>query len=141
MDIHEAAAALDGCEYGEEGSREFFAAMREAGLVAVFGASDDLMEFRGAEYDETGPGTVYFTPDGLLRDGCDNDRCSPGGKPRHLPATVTSIWCTDEDDASGYSWRYRTDIPHAKFTVKEGDYLYCEGIVFALRDAVARPST
>jgi hypothetical protein len=58
----EAAAELDANQYGNEGSKDLFARMKAAGLVAVFGASDDLMEFRGAIYDEAGcydGGTVY----------------------------------------------------------------------------------
>ncbi len=54
MDAASAAAKLDGKQYGDEGSSTLFAEMKEHGLVAVFGASDDLMEFRGAVYDEVG---------------------------------------------------------------------------------------
>jgi len=69
MDTKEAAAQLDGSQYGQEGSRELFAAMKAAGLVAVFGASDDLVEFRGAIDDEVGAyggTTIPLTSDGLL---------------------------------------------------------------------------
>lgn len=54
MEPIEVANQLNGCQYREEGNRELFKAMEEAGLVAVFGASDDLVEFRGAINDEVG---------------------------------------------------------------------------------------
>lgn len=132
MDVKEAAAKLDGSEYREEGSRELFAAMKAAGLVAVFGASDDLMEFRGAEDDEIGAyngGKAYFTGKGLLRNECEDDDCPYHAKARKAAAVVNAVW--DED---GLSWSYRTEIPHETFTVYEDGEPYCRGIVFALSD-------
>jgi hypothetical protein len=128
----EAAAALDGGEYREEGSKELFARMAEAGLVAVFGASDDLMEFRGAIYDETGAygGTnVRVSPEGLL-EKCD-DRCHYYRRAAARAVTIKALWAQ-----GGYSWRYETGIPHATFVINEDGEPYCEGIVFALADAV-----
>lgn len=78
MSPKDAADALNGNEYRQEGSRELFAAMKAAGLVAVFGASDDLAELRGAINDEIGGFgglTIYLTPAGLLTNDCDNDQC------------------------------------------------------------------
>lgn len=138
----EAAALLDGNEYAKEGSKALFAEMKTAGLVAVFGASDDLMEFRGAEYDEIGAydgGIAYFTRAGLvsLNNKCLNDRC-----PYHAAEVqavekratkVEAIW----DDGSGLSWRIETSIPHAQFTIVEDGEPYCRGIVFALADVPA----
>lgn len=135
MDAHEAAKQLDGVQYGEEGSRELFAAMKAAGLVAVFGASDDLVEFRGAIDDEEGAykgATVYLTPAGLLKNDCENDDCPHFAKAQKQAATIEAKW-----DDGGYSWRYETTIPCARFVVKEDDEPYCEGIVFALADASA----
>lgn len=130
----EAAAALDGCQYREEGSRELFGRMKEAGLVAMFGASDDLIEFRGAIHDEDGAweGGEYPISGklGLLRNKCDNDGCPYFEAIVQSAAKINAIW----DDGSGLSWRYETTIPHSKFTVLEDDERYCEGIVFALAD-------
>jgi hypothetical protein len=134
MDIQEAAAALDGNQYGSEGSAELFASLKESGLVAVFGQSDDIMALRGAANDELYDDTAYFTPDGLLHNECEDDRCPHFEKLKRRASPVTAIW----DDGSGYSWRYRTDIPHATFVIKEDEDLYCEGIVFALKDAIKR---
>jgi hypothetical protein len=130
----EAAARLDGNQYREEGSKELFFAMKEAGLVAVFGASDDLMEFRGAIDDEVGcydGGEAYLTRDGLLTNDCDNERCPHFEKLKAKATKITALWC-DEDDLS---WTYALPtVPHADFIIKEDSDLYCRGIVFALAD-------
>lgn len=132
MTRDEAAAALDGNEYRKEGSRELFVAMREAGLVAVYGASDDLMEFNGAIHDEVGcwgGGTAFLTSEGLLVNDCDNDNCPHFDKLKARAATIDAKW-----GEGGFSWRYATDIPHSTFLIKEDGEDYCEGIVFALAD-------
>lgn len=133
MEINEAAAALDGNEYGSEGSPELFSKMKAARLVAVFGASDDLMEFRGAVDDESGAwngGTAYFTDDGLFTASCDNDDCPHEKLARETAAKVCAKW----DAGSGLSWRYETAIPHATFDIVEDGEQYCQGIVFSLDD-------
>jgi hypothetical protein len=133
MDIHEAAKALDGNEYGEEGSPELFKAMKEAGLLALYGASDDIVMLNGADHDEAYDETLYFTPGGLLKNDCDDANCPHYKKLTKLAATV-DVKFNDAD----YTIRISTQIPHAKFVIKEGDDLYCEGVVFALKDALAR---
>lgn len=135
MDIHEAAAQLNGNEYRQEGSRELFKAMKAAGLVAVFGASDDIIEFQGAINDEVGAyggGVAYVTPKGLLENECDDERCPYHARERQAATPIKAIW-----DDGGFSWRYQTEIPHAKFVINEDGEPYCEGIVFALADVPA----
>lgn len=132
MTPQEAAQQLDGSQYREEGSRELFASMKSDGLVAVFGASDDLMEFRGAIDDEIGAWggtTAYITSAGLLQNDCDNDDCPHFAKMKKQAAKIQALW--SEGD---YAWSYRTTIPCHRFTVKEDDEDYCQGIVFALSD-------
>lgn len=131
-----AAARLDGDEYGKEGSKELFAAMKAAGLVAVFGASDDLMEFRGAIDDEIGcynGGTAYLTKAGLLTNDCDSDRCPHFAHTKKTAATIKAKWAED-----GFSWSYETDIPYSMFVIKEDGENYCQGIVFALADVLEK---
>lgn len=130
MEAKDAAAQLHGCEYGKEGSKELFAAMKAAGLVAVFGASDDLIEFRGAIYDEVGAydgGEAFVTSSGLLTNDCDSDRCPHFEHMKKSAQKIVAVW--DED---GISWQYRTAIPHVTFDVMEDGEVYCRGIVFAL---------
>lgn len=126
------ASQLDGNEYGKEGSRELFKAMEAAGLVAVFGASDDLMEFRGAIDDEIGAyngATAYLDAKGLLVNDCDNDDCPHFEKLKAKAATIDAVWAPEGDTAS---WDIRTAIPHAKFNIMEDGEPFCHGIVFDL---------
>lgn len=134
MTPQEAAAALNGNQYTKEGSKELWAAMKAAGLVAVFAASDDLVELEGAIHDEIGAyeGTTFFVDaSGLVKNECERgDRC-PNWTPRGKP--VEAIWCP-EGDGEG-SWGFKTEIPHVTFDIMEDDDLFCRGLVFALKDA------
>ena len=132
LNAKEAAAALNGGEYGQEGSPALFADMRAAGLVAVFGASDDLIELRGAIHEEVGAydgGTALVTSEGLYTAKCDNDDCPHEAFERRSATAINAIW-----DRDGYSWVYETTIPHETFEIKEDGEPYCRGIVFALAD-------
>ena len=78
MTTDELAKQLTGFEYPFEPIGRHTLPAKEAGLVIVFGASDDLMEFRGAIYDEVGAcdgGTALIDKEGLLpeRNQIDND--------------------------------------------------------------------
>lgn len=141
------AATLDRREIGNEVSKETEALAKEAGLVIVFGASDDLMEFRGAINDEVGSyhGTeVRVDWSGIvpafeeLLDGGSHDlkdklrdyfRREGHGK------VIEALWDTEES----YAWTYKTDIPHETFDVLEEGQPWCRGIVFRLVDVGAAP--
>jgi hypothetical protein len=132
MNTKEAAQRLDAGEYGKEGSRELFAEMKAAGLVAVYGASDDLMEFRGAIYEEESVyegGSAYLTPQGLLQNDCENDNCPHFKRAKREAMSIHAKW-----DVDGFSWVYKTAIPHETFVINEDGEPYCRGIVFALAD-------
>jgi len=125
----ELAAQLNGCEYGNESVPD---AAKESGLVAVFGASDDLMEFRGAIHDEIDcydGGTAYLTSSGLLTNECEDENCPHFARMKKSAATIEAVW-----GEGGYSWTYKTEIPHETFEVVEDSDKYCRGIVFALSD-------
>lgn len=134
MEVKEAAATLNGSEYANEGSKELFSQMKASGLVAVFGASDDLMEFRGAIYDEVGAydgGTAYLTKEGLLTDECGNrNPCPYFERMKAKAAVIDALWAAEQ----GYSWTFKTAIPHETFEVVEDGQPYCRGIVFRLAD-------
>lgn len=129
LTVQEAASQLDQSQYGDEGSKELFSAMKAAGLVAIFGASDDLMEIRGAVYDECGL-EAWFTPDGLLRNECENEDCPAYAKAKAAAGKVRALWGAEPS----FSFTYETYIPHETFVVMEDDDPYCRGIVFALAD-------
>ncbi|MEG1777257.1 MAG: hypothetical protein RR367_12130, partial [Clostridia bacterium] len=131
------AQQLDKSKYCFSLTLEQINIAKRDGLVVVSGASDDLMEFDGAIYDETGAfngGSIFVTPNGLLKPPSDGGECE--SKCPYYSAAMkearilTALWCSDNECA----WKYRTDIPHAKFRVYDGEDLYCVGIVFALED-------
>lgn len=131
----QAAAQLNGNEYTKEGSLVLFAAMRKAGLVAVYGGSDDNMEMRGAILDEIycfNGGFAWVDNSGLLRNECEDD-CPYFKSKRKMAAEIEALW-----DVDGLAWRYKTEIPHVKFTINEEGKPWCEGIVFALADVKAK---
>lgn len=70
MNAKELAAALNNSVYPFRIHKDFIDAAKEAGLVIVYGASDDLMEFEGAIRDELGAyegATAYLTPLGCCK--------------------------------------------------------------------------
>jgi len=134
MTKEQLAELLDGRMYGSETTKEERAAARESGLVVVFGASDDLMEFCGAIYDEVDcyeGGAAYLDEspgfiNGLFESKCHDDDCPYAEKERMNCRTIKAIWCPP----GGGSWAYETEIPHATFNIYEDGELYCVGIVF-----------
>lgn len=133
MTRDELAALLNGREYREEITKDEARAAKDAGLVVVYGASDDLMEFDGAINDEIGAwegAAAYLNADGLLQNECPDEDCPYFEKLCEKAATIKALWCAED----GYSWTFETDIPHATFEIVEDGEPYCRGIVFALAD-------
>lgn len=133
MNAKELAEKLNGCEIGNETTKEIESIAKENDLVIVFGASDDLIEFRGAIDEELGAqnGTkVKLNADGLLLTKCDNNDC-PYFAQLMVKSTlfIEVLWCDDDID-----WTYKTNIPHETFDVIEDDRKYCRGILFSLQD-------
>lgn len=136
MTAKELAALLNGREYGKEITKEEEAAAKESGLVVVFGASDDLMEFRGAIDDEVGcwgGGTVYINENGMVSEQLDEcSSCKLFLRNRDTCPSITAIW-----HKKYYPWEYQTDIPHETFEIFEDGEKYCQGIVFSLAELKA----
>ena len=130
MIAKEIAGILDGMEYGEEISAQDLQYAKVNGAVIVFGASDDLMEFRGAINDEVGGyggNKVYLDKNGLITNQCDNEDCPYFREKLLCAKVIIAIW-----DSGGYSWTYKTDIPHETFEIFEEGRKYCRGIVFSM---------
>lgn len=107
---------------------------KEHGLVIVYGASDDLMEFRGAIRDELDcyeGGMAYLdtVKKALLKNICNDDECPYFQMFKRNAPQIEAIWNRD-----GFSWVYDTKIPHATFLIMEDDDNYCRGIVFDIAD-------
>src|SRR5438876_9739640 len=68
MTREELAEKLNGREYGADISDAEEQLAKDAGLVVVFGYSDDNVEFRGAIHDEHGcyDGDSVFDKDGFI---------------------------------------------------------------------------
>jgi hypothetical protein len=135
------AALLNGREYPFDLTAEGKAQAKAAGLVVIFGASDDLMELRGAINDEFGchdGGTALIDGKGLLpdRDSIEDDDELKDFFARQPDAkTVEALWAAEP----GYSWTYKTDVPHATFDIMEDGIVYCRGIVIDVADLGVAP--
>lgn len=113
MTKEELASKLNGREYGEEITPEEEAEAKASGLVVIFSASDDLMEFRGAIDNEVSVvgnhGFVCLTSTtGMLQ-------------------KVIAL-----QDCYGYAWSYKTELSHATFDIMNDGARYCRGIVIEL---------
>lgn len=138
MNAKELAMLLTGREYGQEIDRTEEHQAKAAGLVVAFGASDDLLELRGAIHDEIGcygGGTATVDQKGVLPDFEDIDRDDKDEmrdyfKRENGGAVIRAVW----EGEPGYSWVINTDVPHETFEIVEDGEPYCRGIVFALAD-------
>lgn len=134
MTAKELAEMLSGRKYGIEITSEEARAAKDAGLVVVYGYSDDNVEFYGAIDDEVGAyegTTVCLTPAGVLQEpDCDRDDCPYFAKERERVKTIKAVW----HDEGGPCWTFETDIPHETFTVMEDGEPFCVGIVFSMAD-------
>lgn len=137
----EFAATLTNSTYRAPLTHEQCVLAKKHGLVIVYGQSDDLMEFDGAFRDEFGAyegATVRVDRAGPIPhfddvDRDDKDALRDYFKRENNGKEIEALWCAEE----GYSWTYKTDIPHATFEITEDGEPYCRGIVFALADLEA----
>ncbi len=141
------AAKLHGMEYPLRDIKAIAAEAKAAGIVIVYGASDDLMEFDGAFRDEVGAEdgtTALFDAKGALPDweNIESEEASADYHARKpMAREIEAVWCPKDDDGKVYaSWAYKTAIPHVTFDVMEDGDLYCRGIVFALADLAKTPA-
>lgn len=133
MNMHKLAKLLNGREYRNEITNTEIKTAKDNDLVVVFGASDDLMELRGAIYEEVGCFggiDLKFDENGILTNECGEGEECPyfEEKAKNAKYYILAIW--DED---GIPWQYGTNIPHATFDILEekGEpTIYCKGIVF-----------
>lgn len=131
MKKEELAAKLNNREIYKEITSAEELETKTAGLVVAFGASDDLLELRGAINDEVGAwgGAEYpITPAGLPENECKEEDC-PYYK-RLVGVTkekVKAAW-----DEGGYSWVITATMPSAPFDILEDGDKYCRGVVFEL---------
>ena len=107
-------------------------------LVIAFGASDDLLEFRGAIYDELSAyeGAFVYIVNGKAVDDSQLDEDLEVLKKYNLltekpVTTVESFWCPEGLDAS---WLIKVEgFESASFDVMKDERLYCRGAVFLVK--------
>ncbi len=135
MTAKELAIELNGRDTGEEMEWGEAQDAKDAGLVVVYGYSDDNVEFRGAinhETDSYDGGTVYLTANGVLEGpacSCAEDcECPYFAKEREKAKTIKAVWHNE----GGPCWTFETDIPHETFTIMEDGAPWCIGIVFSM---------
>lgn len=148
MTKEEFALMLNDRKYGEEITVQEEETAKENGFIVIFGASDDLIEFRGAIYDEIdaleGADIVIAMPGWFMPIGADDDadednyikidEMTPLVISEDSTGTVNRIyakWAPIELDCS---WLIKTEMPHATFDVREDGWLYCRGIVISVSD-------
>ena len=136
MTKEELAKLLDGGEYGSFPSFDQCKLAKENGLLIVYGGSDDLCEFAGAFNDEADcydGGSVFIDEKGVIPEWESVE--SPDAARSWLArderkSEILAVWCGPE----GYSWTYKTDLPHSTFDIMEDDEKYCRGMVIDVRD-------
>ncbi len=110
------------------------------GLVIVYGASDDLLEFLGGINDEV---AAYEGTTAVITNGKDGNLIVVNADaiaeingalddynlpPLKIPTvTVKSEW--DPKTIPSASWLVSTDLPHASFDLFEDGQVFCRGLV------------
>ena len=135
MTAKELAEMLSGREYGREIGRGEEQEAKAAGLVVVYGCSDDSVELRGAIDREVGAwegAAIHITSDGLLEEpacsDAENCTCPYFAAAKRAAKTIRAVW----HNKGGPCWTFETDIPHETFTIVEDGEPWCIGIVFSM---------
>lgn len=144
MTKEELAKQLNGREYREEITKEEQQQAKENNLVVIFGASDDLVEFRGVIYDEIdawdGTDFIIAAPGTEIPIDEDEETFRRAKEFEAIPIEEESrtqknrfkaVWSPKELDCS---WLIKTDLPHSEFDIMEDGDLYCRGIIISLDD-------
>jgi hypothetical protein len=137
MNAQELAAQLDGGVYGLEISKDLEAQAKAAGLVVVFGGSDDLAELRGAIHDEVGcygGGKFRIDAAGILPDYESAEHDDEESMREWFRRDAGAVAIEAHWGKDGYSWTYSTAIPHTTFEITDEGDKYCRGIVFSMAD-------
>ena len=136
MTAKELAAMLSGREAGNEITDAEAQQAADAGLVVVYGYSDDNIKLRGAIDAEDGAYegvTIYVNKAGLMYEPpCDGDGCPYYNAARAAHKAITAVWHNDGCPC----WTYETDILHETFDIYEDEEVWCVGIVFSVEDLI-----
>jgi len=127
------AQLLNGRQIGKEISKQEASDACDAGLVVIYGASDDLIEIEGAISDEVcsfdGQTWALFHKGELYQSSCESEDCPHELAIQEKCHTVKAIFGGDD-----FTWTYETKIPHETFEIFEDGDKFCRGIVFSIDD-------
>jgi len=130
MNAQEFAALLNGREYRKELTQIEEGLADKFGLTVCFGASDDLLEFRGMIDDEIGAWEGVTAGIRLDKMKIVDDECCPECLAKEKIVEVKAVWCPKE---LGCSWLITTTAKEfAHFDIMEDGELYCRGVVIDL---------
>lgn len=130
MDIKALATLLNGLQYEDEIPQSTIKTAKEHGFIIAFGASDDLLELRGAVDEEVGAyeGTERFinlTKMAIMPFPEDEGYCK-GCHELAKKLKITAEWSPKKPDCS---WLITSDYPYAPFDIMEDGELFCRGAV------------
>lgn len=149
------AVKLNGREYGQEVSAELSKAAEAVGLIIIYGASYDLLEFDGAVAEELaahGGKIVKFGRGAEILEAVDDDERETLERHHGLASTlkryadapgIQILW-----DTMGYSWVIEPfppltssnpgiSLPFAPFDIWEHGTKFCRGVVIDKADIAA----
>lgn len=135
LTVAEAAALIQGNEYREEVSRELKRRLAKSRLVAVYGASDDLVELEGYINDEYYLGEqipLWSGGKSAPKNRCEETEC-PYFHDLLKSASyyIEGVWDADPD----WVWTFKTNIPNiVHFDIYEDSEPFCRGFVFSIDD-------
>tara|TARA_B100000700_G_scaffold71271_1_gene79235 strand:- start:3790 stop:4215 length:426 start_codon:yes stop_codon:yes gene_type:complete len=122
MNIESVAKELNNTEYPLRISKEKREELKAAGIVIIFGSSDDLVSFVGAIYDEVdayngtdillGKNGIVFDRESLEID--TDEELEEWLNNKKSAKLIKAIWNNGE-----YSWILETEIPHETFDILE----------------------
>ncbi len=138
MNAKEWAKKLNGREYTKEITAEEEKQAAANGIIIIFGASDDLLEFRGVIDDEFGANggrEVKLTPDLTIFNPTENRETFKYNESQIVRfPMVKAVWCPAEIDVR---WLIVTDLPCETFDILEDGELFCRGVVIEAKEVKA----
>jgi len=148
MTKEELAEIITGRDRREELAFFYKELVKKSGLVIIYGASDDIIEFDGFIRDEIG---AYEGTDFIIAMPGDEIPVDEEEETYRKVKVLTpvalnrkqvneknffqALWSPEELDCS---WLITTTLPHAPFDIMEDGELFCRGMVIDIKDLQAK---
>lgn len=129
---------LNGFEYPAYEIEGFQNEMEKDGVIAIYGMSDDLLEFSGVINDEFGAWNGFsgrLTKDlNVFDEKYKSEGEAPQDRIEELPF-VRAVWSPEDSQGNIFaSWKIETDLPHGEFEIFEDGELFCVGVIVDTED-------